>query len=154
MAAGLSCSEACSQLGIEFFLGRPLGLVGDSRPPPCSTCRPAKPAVNFAATEMCRSGGAVTYYFLPLHPSVLVPGLDLQLTQAQGLGQVYSVVDVQRHHENLPHAAAGSSSSPVGGGQIFLLLEALLQTHQLQLREDGAAPAAFLALHRSIASRL
>lgn len=33
-----SCSESCSLLGMEFFLGRPLGLVGDSRPPPCSTC--------------------------------------------------------------------------------------------------------------------
>lgn len=33
-----SCSESCSLLGMEFFLGRPLGLVGDSRPPPCNTC--------------------------------------------------------------------------------------------------------------------
>lgn len=33
-----SCSDSCSLLGIEFFFGRPLGLVGDSRPPPCSTC--------------------------------------------------------------------------------------------------------------------
>lgn len=34
----LSCSESCSLLGMEFFFGRPLGLVGDSRPPPCNTC--------------------------------------------------------------------------------------------------------------------
>lgn len=34
-----SCSVSCSLVGIEFFLGRPLGLVGDSRPPPCSTCQ-------------------------------------------------------------------------------------------------------------------
>lgn len=33
-----SCSVSCSLVGMEFFLGRPLGLVGDSRPPPCSTC--------------------------------------------------------------------------------------------------------------------
>lgn len=35
----LSCSESCSLLGMEFFFGRPFGLVGDSRPPPCNTCR-------------------------------------------------------------------------------------------------------------------
>lgn len=39
---------------------------------------------------------------------------------------------------------------PVGRGEIFLLLEALLQSHQLQLGEDGATPTAFLGF----ASRL
>jgi hypothetical protein len=34
----LSCSESCSLDGMEFFLGRPFGLVGDSNPPPCRTC--------------------------------------------------------------------------------------------------------------------
>lgn len=38
-AADRSCSESCSLLGMEFFFGRPFGLVGDSRPPPCNTCR-------------------------------------------------------------------------------------------------------------------
>lgn len=38
-APDLSCSESCSLLGMEFFFGRPFGLVGDSRPPPCNTCR-------------------------------------------------------------------------------------------------------------------
>ena len=33
-----SCSVSCSLVGMEFFFGLPLGLVGDSRPPPCSTC--------------------------------------------------------------------------------------------------------------------
>lgn len=32
-------------------------------------------------------------------------------------------------------------SSPVWGGQVLLLLEFLLQAHELQLGEDGAAPA-------------
>lgn len=32
-----SCSVSCSLVGMEFFFGRPLGLVGDSRPPPCNT---------------------------------------------------------------------------------------------------------------------
>lgn len=36
-AADRSCSESCSLLGMEFFFGRPLGFVGDSRPPPCRT---------------------------------------------------------------------------------------------------------------------
>lgn len=31
-----------------------------------------------------------TYYFLPLHPSILVPRLNLQLAQTQGLGEIYS----------------------------------------------------------------
>lgn len=34
------------------------------------------------------------YHFLPLHPSVLVPGLHLQLAEAQRLSQVYSGVGV------------------------------------------------------------
>ncbi len=33
----LSCSDSCSLVGMEFFFGRPLGLVGDSSPPPCNT---------------------------------------------------------------------------------------------------------------------
>lgn len=33
-----SCSESCSLVGMEFFFGRPFGLVGDSSPPPCKTC--------------------------------------------------------------------------------------------------------------------
>lgn len=41
--------------------------------------------------------------------------------------------------------------SPVRGGQIFLLLEAFLQAHQLQLGEHRAAPAPLLALVPSIA---
>lgn len=40
--------------------------------------------------------------------------------------------------------------SPVRSGQIFLLLEAFLQAHQLQLREHCAAPAPLLALVPSI----
>lgn len=42
-----------------------------------------------------------TYYFLPLHPSVLVPGFDLQLTQAQRFSQIYSVVDIKRQRQTL-----------------------------------------------------
>lgn len=38
------------------------------------------------------------------------------------------------------------SNPPIRRGQILLLLEALLQAHQLQLREHGAAAAALLAL--------
>lgn len=44
-----SCSVSCSLLGMEFFLGRPLGLVGDSRPPPCSTCQGRGKAESAAA---------------------------------------------------------------------------------------------------------
>lgn len=36
--------------------------------------------------------------------------------------------------------------APIGRGQILLLLEALLQAHELQLGEHGAAPAALLGL--------
>lgn len=35
-------------------------------------------------------------------------------------------------------------SSPVWGGQVLLLLELLLQAHELQLSEDGPTPAWFL----------
>lgn len=38
----LSCSDSCSLLGMEFFFGRPLGLVGDSSPPPCNTLKATK----------------------------------------------------------------------------------------------------------------
>lgn len=38
-----SCSVSCSLVGMEFFFGRPLGLVGDSRPPPCKTCKKKHP---------------------------------------------------------------------------------------------------------------
>lgn len=34
-----SCSESCSPEGMEFFFGRPFGLVGDSSPPPCNTLK-------------------------------------------------------------------------------------------------------------------
>ena len=43
--------------------------------------------------------------------------------------------------------ASGSASrvyQPVGRGEVLLLLELLLQTHELQLGEDGAAPARLL----------
>lgn len=202
-----SCSVSCSLVGMEFFFGLPLGLVGDSRPPPCSTCEgdrrrcgelagdpgalerqagPGEPNEvtgrprlaprkwwpfvrallgqndqNFSGggfkssrntessgskkgagpghrkeaelghpegqragrvllgtrTEGIGSTGRIsprwrgekllkaagawrqtentenredTYYFLPLHPSILVPRLNLQLAQTQGLGEIYS----------------------------------------------------------------
>lgn len=40
-----------------------------------------------------------TYYFLPLHPSVLVPRFYLQLTQSQRFRQIYSVVNIKRQHQ-------------------------------------------------------
>lgn len=41
-------------------------------------------------------------------------------------------------------------SSPVWGGQVLLLLELLLQAHELQLGEDGAAPAGLLLPGRGL----
>lgn len=40
--------------------------------------------------------------------------------------------------------------SPVWGGQILLLLEFLLQAHELQLREDGATAAGLLLPRRGL----
>jgi len=47
-------------------------------------------------------------------------------------------------------AQAVSVDPPIGRRQILLLLEALLQPHELQLGEHGAAPAALLALAASV----
>lgn len=43
---------------------------------------------------------------------------------------------------------------PIRRRQILLLLEALLQAHELQLGEHGAAPAALLGLAASVGSVL
>lgn len=53
-----SCSVSCSLVGMEFFLGLPLGLVGDSRPPPCSTCAgtPALVSGYRGLRALCRGG--------------------------------------------------------------------------------------------------
>lgn len=40
--------------------------------------------------------------------------------------------------------------SPVRGGQVLLLLELLLQAHELQLGEDGTAPAGLLLPRRGL----
>lgn len=57
----------------------------------------------------------------------MVPRFHLKLCEAQGLSQV----------------------QPIGCGQVFLLLELLLQPHQLQLGEDGAAAAGLLQAGRA-----
>lgn len=44
--------------------------------------------------------------------------------------------------------------APVRGGEVLLLLEALLQAHQLQLGEHGATPPALLALPAAVGSVL
>lgn len=45
-------------------------------------------------------------------------------------------------------------NTPVWRGQILLLLEALLQAHELQLGEHGAAAAAFLGLAAAVGAVL
>lgn len=50
----------------------------------------------------------------------------------------------------LPADSPLPRSSPVGGRQVLLLLELLLQTHELQLSEDGAAPAGLLLPGRGL----
>lgn len=46
------------------------------------------------------------------------------------------------------------ADAPVRGREVLLLLEALLQAHELQLGENGPAPAALLALPAAIGSVL
>lgn len=45
-----------------------------------------------------------------------------------------------------------SKHAPIRGGKVLLLLEALLQAHELQLGEHGAAPPALLCLVASVHS--
>lgn len=51
---------------------------------------------------------------------------------------------------SLVSKAASVSCAPVWRGQVLLLLEALLQAHQLQFGEHGAAAAAFLCLAAAV----
>lgn len=136
---------------------KPAGyLVAGTTPPAC------------LRSFVCAVEQKQTHYLLPLHPPVLVPGLHLQLTQTQRFRQIYSVVNIQRRHVSgvvggreasllrglPPGVGVFWGHSPVGGGQVLLLLEALLQAHQLQLGEDGAAAPALLALDSALVSVL
>lgn len=67
-----------------------------------------------------------------LHVTVLVPGCPMARAKGVFLLKALSC------GQPLP------GCSPVRGGQVLLLLEFLLQAHELQLREDGATPAGFL----------
>lgn len=53
-----------------------------------------------------------------------------------------------------PSPSERNANAPVRRGEIFLLLEAFLQAHELQLGEHGAAAATLLGLAASIASVL
>ena len=104
---------------------RGAGAYRGGRPP--TACKGMRPYFVFALLDLGWTKG--THLFFPLHASVLIPGLDLQLGQAEPAGQ------------------RGSLSAR----QVFLLLETALQLAQMLLREHRAVSTALDSAREKVA---